>query len=232
MSIADKLTTIAENQQRVYDAGKQAEYDRFWDAFQENGNKTDYYSVFYGYGWTAETFKPKYDLRGTRFQAAFGYASQLAGSLIDMLDSCGVVLDTSKATNVSNMFTTATKLTEIPHIDLSSVDTSLGGLFLTCKVLQRIEKITYTENSACYNNNAYAGCAALADVEFAGVIAGDMNLSWSPLLSNATVQSLIDHLKNLTGATAKTLTFHADVGAKLTDEQRAAITAKNWQLVY
>ena len=32
--------------------------------------------------------------------------------------------------------------------------------------------------------------------------------------------------------TAQTLTLHSTVGAKLTDEQKAAITAKNWELVY
>ena len=31
MSIADKLITIAENEQKVYHAGKQAEYNKFWD---------------------------------------------------------------------------------------------------------------------------------------------------------------------------------------------------------
>ena len=47
MSIADKLTTIAENEQRVYDAGKQAQYDEFWDDFQKNG--TEY--MYYGYAF-------------------------------------------------------------------------------------------------------------------------------------------------------------------------------------
>jgi hypothetical protein len=34
------------------------------------------------------------------------------------------------------------------------------------------------------------------------------------------------------GASAKTLTLHKDVGAKLTEAQKAEITAKNWILVY
>jgi endonuclease I len=49
---------------------------------------------------------------------------------------------------------------------------------------------------------------------------------------NDSVQSIVDALKDLTGATAQTLTFHADVGGKLTDAQKATITAKNWTLVY
>ena len=34
MSIADKLTTIAENEQKVYDAGAKSEHDKFWDSYQ------------------------------------------------------------------------------------------------------------------------------------------------------------------------------------------------------
>ena len=39
MSVADKLTTIVENEQKVYDAGKQAAYDWFWDRYQLDGVK-------------------------------------------------------------------------------------------------------------------------------------------------------------------------------------------------
>jgi hypothetical protein len=46
------------------------------------------------------------------------------------------------------------------------------------------------------------------------------------------MQSIIDHLKDLTGQTPQKLTFHATAGGKLTDVQKAAITAKNWTLVY
>ena len=47
--------------------------------------------------------------------------------------------------------------------------------------------------------------------------------------SHATI---CDHLKDLTGEATKSLKFHPDVGAKLTQIQKAAITAKNWVLVY
>ena len=46
------------------------------------------------------------------------------------------------------------------------------------------------------------------------------------------MQSIIDGLKDLTGAESQTLTFHSAVGNKLTDTQKATITAKNWTLVY
>lgn len=65
MSIAEKLVTIAENELKVYAAGKKDEYDRFWDAYQDNGNKTKYYRAFSGQCWTDETYNPKYPINAT-----------------------------------------------------------------------------------------------------------------------------------------------------------------------
>ena len=70
MTTAEKLTTIAENQQKVYDAGyadgveagAKSEYDRFWDEFQNKGGKASYYWAFYGDRFTDETYNPKYDI--------------------------------------------------------------------------------------------------------------------------------------------------------------------------
>lgn len=45
-----------------------------------------------------------------------------------------------------------------------------------------------------------------------------------------TLQSIIDGLADLTGGTAQTLTLNSNVSARLTAEQIATITAKNWNL--
>lgn len=60
MSIAEKLTTIAENEQRVFEAGKNAEHDRFWDNFQNYGNKTNYENAFRV--WPDACYNPKYSI--------------------------------------------------------------------------------------------------------------------------------------------------------------------------
>lgn len=60
MSIADKLTTVAENIPKVYEAGQQSEYDSFWDSLQDNGTRTAYWGGFAG--WRNTAFKPKYPL--------------------------------------------------------------------------------------------------------------------------------------------------------------------------
>lgn len=62
MNRAEKLTTIAENEPKVYEAGKQAEYDAFWDTFQNKGGAMRYHYTFFGSHWNDTNFKPKYDI--------------------------------------------------------------------------------------------------------------------------------------------------------------------------
>ena len=83
-TVAKKLQTVAENQQKVYDTGynggynrgynegKQAEYDAFWGVYQQNRQRTDYNQSF-GFGWDDTIFKPKYDIRPVSALQMFSY---------------------------------------------------------------------------------------------------------------------------------------------------------------
>lgn len=53
----------------------------------------------------------------------------------------------------------------------------------------------------------------------------------SSVLTNASIESIINGLADLTGSSTQTLTLNG-VGAKLTEEQRERIRAKNWTLAY
>ena len=58
----------------------------------------------------------------------------------------------------------------------------------------------------------------------------DLNLSSCNQLTDESLASIINGLADLTGGTGKTLTLHATPKARLTAEQIATITAKNWTL--
>lgn len=60
MSVAQKLVTVADNVPKVYEAGKQAQYDRFWNIYQENGEKQFYSYAFYY--WPNDAYNPKYPI--------------------------------------------------------------------------------------------------------------------------------------------------------------------------
>ena len=85
MSIADKLTAIAENEPRVYEAGKNAEWNAFWDSYQNYGQRVQYPNAFYI--WDDVCFKPKYPIRfGTAVSSndTFSYSS-ITGIPVDII---------------------------------------------------------------------------------------------------------------------------------------------------
>jgi hypothetical protein len=62
MSIAEKLSTIAENEQKIYDAGRQAERVEIWENIQRNGARKAYTYGFAGGSWKDTTYFPIYDI--------------------------------------------------------------------------------------------------------------------------------------------------------------------------
>lgn len=110
MSIAEKLTTIAENEQKVYNAGAKSEYDKFWDACQQNGNRVAYTNGFSGQSWTDETYNPKYEIVAN---SAAGVNALFLYSLITDV-KVPVVL---KNTTTQNTFASAS-IKRIPLIKL------------------------------------------------------------------------------------------------------------------
>lgn len=126
----------------------------------------------------------------------------------------------------------------LEHITLN-VDTSLCEWWVRSFFRMYALKIidgTPLNPVSCNNNgigNLFASCAEVQEVRFVeNSIKHNINFSSCPKLSDESIQSIIDGLADLTGGTAQTLTLHATVGGKLTDEQKATITAKNWTLVY
>ena len=247
MSVAEKLTKIAQNMQAVYDAGKAAgggdeeyyqgyldgcddEHSRFWDAFQQKGERTHYKYAFSYYGWNSENFRPKYDiiLSGTSANYLFQYTTNLEIDLAQRMQALGIKFVYNNFTNAAYMFQYSA-ITRIGELDFSNC-TETYQAFGSATKLTTIDKLIVSEKTIF--NTPFAGCSLLENLRFEGVIGGSLNIKSSPLLSGESVQSAIDHLKDLTGQTTQNLTLHATVGGKLTEEQKAAITAKNWTLVY
>lgn len=65
-SIAPNMTVITDGEMTAEyrkSWGMKAERDAFWKIYQDHGNRTDYTHAFAGYGWTYETYHPKYPIR-------------------------------------------------------------------------------------------------------------------------------------------------------------------------
>jgi hypothetical protein len=107
------------------------------------------------------------------------------------------------------------------------------GVFLGAYSLKTITSLKVAERLTSFEA-WFSGTSSLVEINFTedSVIKADISFAVSTKLNTTSVDSIIHALKDLTGAAAQTLTFHATVGANLTEEQKAAITAKNWTLVY
>ena len=208
----------------IFEAGKKAQYDAFWDAYQENGNRTEYGMLFAGPGWTPEIFKPKYTIRPG---SVGNHYMMFARTGIEVLDER--VLDTSQVTGFQMSLYNSPKLRSVT-IDIRSLK-AFADVFNYDGALETVVLKNVPET--CNFTDGFISCNKLANFTLTGTIGGTaLDLRWSGLLTDDSVQCIIDHLKDRTGTATATLTFHKDVGARLTAEQKATITAKNWTLVY
>ena len=254
MSIAEKLTIIAENQQRVFDAGRnsgggggdydsgyndgysngydegyysgydsgyyegqdygyiegqQSEYDRFWDNYQDYGNRTNYEDAFNAAGgmWNDETFRPKYDLIfGNGYYGYSAFKRLSVTNLAETLENLGVQLDTSRCETLAYLFQSSTTQ-RIPTIDCTNAHvyapSGLEYSFFDCGSLHTIDKLIVTEQLNYVQTFHY--CPSLVNIVFDGVIGNDISFRDSTNLSKASITSIVNHLS--TTASGKTLTL-------------------------
>ena len=54
-----------------YEDGKKAQYNEFWDAYQQNGSRTNYANAFLNEAWTDTIYKPKHDIAAKYFGSMY-----------------------------------------------------------------------------------------------------------------------------------------------------------------
>lgn len=244
-SIADKLEQIARNEQLIYnagvekgkaevgegiyeegfEAGKKSEYDAFWDSYQEYGNRTTTYEyAFARNGWTDVTFKPKYDLIVKSTANQMFYTSYIT-NLKKTLSDCGVVLDTSEATNFNGMFQQA-RTTHVPTLDMRKA-TSTSHAF-SYSYIEEIEKIIVAETVPW--QSAFMNCSRLKHLFVEGVIGQNgFNVQWSTMLSRESIESIINALSTTTSGLTVTLSKKAvDAAIKLAEPDDDSTSSGWW----
>lgn len=140
-------------------------------------------------------------------------------------------LNLAKCTNASAMFSNCVLLREV-EIENTGNITNFSSFINACNELVSVKTLDLSSasgtNSTIYMFN---GCYKLENVLFvSGTIKKSISFQHSSLLSDASIQSIIDGLADLTGLDTQTLTLHADVKTKLTEDQITTITSKNWTL--
>ncbi len=229
-TVKEEAQKLRQNLDKVYTAGQQAEYDRFWDAYLQNGNISGSYYLFTGMGWTEDTLYPKYNVfDGLKIHYYSFFECEFAGDLAERFTSLGLGDTMAFGSSPMQAFRSMNKVTRLPILGVSKA-TSLNYLFTECLKLETIDKLIISNDGATTFNSTFNNCPMLQNIRFEGVIGKDISFSNSSHLTEESVQDIIDHLKDLTGQTAQKVTFHTDVLLKLTEEQMLAITAKNWTM--
>ena len=234
MSIADKLTTIAENVPKVYEAGKTAEWSGFWDGFQQNGNRTSYNYAFFG--WTDEMFYPKYDIilgrvSSPNVQSQGAFINAKIANLKNRLNECGVKL-VFQANQLQSILQ-GLQTEEMPELDFTDSGLAFGifsSTFLNCTT----KNINLKNIEMRYISNPFGCCGNLEEITLEGCVIysnnfGSLSLSASTKLTKQSLLNVLNALETI--STSLTITLGATNLAKLTEEEKAIATDKGWTLV-
>lgn len=134
--------------------------------------------------------------------------------------------------NISSWFAGCRNIKEITFENDNLKVLNLTATFNDCLLLESVNgKLDISNCATSAVNNAFMKCYALKEVRFTeNSIKVGLKFYDCILLSDDSIRSIIDGLADLTGQETQTLTFHADVKAKLTEDQITAITGNNWTL--
>lgn len=198
------LDEMAESINEVFEIGQKGEYDRFWDNFQNYGKRGIYNQAFYCVSADGGWNDDIYNPKYDIVIAKDSYSNNIfAGSTIT--DS-KVTIDASKAA-------------------------SINGIFNSCKQLKTVRSLIVGRNVVLANSFIY--CDSLQNFAISGEIGVDnVNFQWSPLLTHESLMNIINCLVDYSGTdTWKTITLGATNLAKLTADELAIMTSKQWNYI-
>lgn len=231
MTIAEKLTTVAENLPKVYDAGQRNERERivglFWDRIDcvidhlFSGASAEF----------VEAFAPGADYFPDGLyveEANYAFADCMySGSYYDS----GLPLFSGCIYTADSMFESS-KFTVIPPLDLTYCDGN-HRIFAHSSVVI-IDGLKFGQNSQALSNDAFIYCTELEEIRFADVqlwIDSNLNLQWSTKLTHETLREIIYGLTNKRNDTSGTI-WEIKLGsanlAKLTDDELEYMDRSGW----
>lgn len=210
MTIAEKLTTIAKNEQNVYGAGfsdgysdgcedgKHNEREAFWNAFTANGTRTDFSGVFKGKYWSDSNFNPTLTIAPKNGSSMFEGTSIENSLYTDKLDL-------SKCTSAGYMFGES-KVKKLKTIDLRAV-TSTYGTF-SYSDLESIDAY-YPQTKTSFSFD-FDSCSNLTHCIFCSEVAkGGLDMSSCKKLDKESLKSIIQQLSPNTSGLTVTLSHTA-----------------------
>jgi hypothetical protein len=133
MTIAEQIVQAKEDYDAVYDAGKKAEYDAFWDAFQSNGEPSANLAYRF-YKWKDAYYNPKYPFKvqGVNTVSRMFSYTDITDTKVD-IDLSG----STTRSNKSAVFEYGRNLKIIRKVIVNEL-IPYGGWFVGCTALEEI----------------------------------------------------------------------------------------------
>lgn len=232
MTIAEKLTAIAQKLANVFEAGKKAQHDEFWESLPANPDGT---YLFAGEMWNDVTFKPKKNIVLRNAVNGLFYNNG-CNNIKKALADCGVILDMSQVTGANNCFGYS-NTTELPALDLSGIS-NVQNVFALAQKLVTIDSVRFKDGATF--NNAFGSCTNLENITILGTISGGgFNVSPCKKLSAKSLYSIVTALSASASGLTITLPTTAEAnynanppsGAPQTWAELVA-TRQNWSVTY
>lgn len=232
MTISDKLTTIAENEQKVYDTaysnGRQDEYHDFWTSAFSNTYQSNKYQ-FAGRCWNDNTFNPP-PKKLKVYNAQRMFCECAIKNLKEIFERNQFSLDTSGCFVFDSCFY-FTSLTHIPAFDMHKAS-SADSMFAHSQQLHTIDELILPENGLKIASAIFDSCPALQNITISGKFKTNISFSACTKLTHKSLISILDSLFDLTsdGTAAKKLTLGNTNLQKLTESEQQIAIDKGWIL--
>ena len=134
--------------------------------------------------------------------------------------------NTDNVTSMNSMFYSCTSLTTVPQFNTANV-TDMISMFGGCLSLTTVPQFNIANVTSM--GAMFVSCQSLTTLGGLTGLKIDLNLSYSSKLTVDSVMNVITNAADMT-TNPKTLTLHADVFKKLSQEQIATATAKGWNI--
>lgn len=206
MSIQDKLTAIAENVPKVYEAGiaegKVQENLDFWNMMTLNGTRGFYTYAFRYWGW--KVANPPVLIKPTgQYHTMINESPNLETIVPDNFDFSATPDIQTESTNAYyHTFSNNPKLKAIP--DMNMPPRGMYYTFYNCPKLERIERVQVRENTVL--NRPFQALPSLKYLRIEGTIGDNMFLADSKYLDKDSILNIFECLS--TTVTGKTVTLN------------------------
>lgn len=114
-TLSEYLSDFAQNWENAFEQGKKVEYDRFWEQFQQGGNRTNYRNGYYSVVWTDDIYRPLYPYKLVGNNAYVFCNARMT----DILKT----IDVTEATETTSLFAYNGLLKTVPLIKITEATT-------------------------------------------------------------------------------------------------------------